>query len=72
MMHPIIARIISPIYIFFGPYLSKRMARGIYWAAPAKKKILVKKPISVASSENVCVNSGANIAFVFRRKKDNK
>ena len=64
--------IFSPIYIFFGPYLSKRMARGIYWAAPAKKKILVKKPISVAFSENVCVNSGANIALVFRRKKDNK
>ena len=42
MMHPIIARIISPIYIFFGPYLSKRMARGIYWAAPAKKKYLLK------------------------------
>jgi hypothetical protein len=48
------------------------MARGIYWAAPAKKKILVKKPISVAFSENVSVNSGANIAFVFRRKEDNK
>jgi|TARA_B100001093_G_scaffold21272_1_gene19019 hypothetical protein len=57
--------------IFLGPNLSNRIASGIYWIAPEKKKILVKKPISVAFSENVTDNSGARIAFVFLRKKDN-
>ena len=45
--------------IFLGPNLSNRIASGIYWIAPEKKKILVKKPISVAFSENVADNSGA-------------
>ena len=57
--------------IFLGPNLSNRIASGIYCIAPEKKKILVKNPISVAFSENANDNSGARIAFVFLRKKDN-
>ena len=71
MMHPIIAKIISPIYIFWTIFIQKNGKRNILGGS-SEEKILVKKPISVAFSENVSVNSGANIAFVFRRKKDNK
>ena len=34
--------------------------------------MLVKKPISVALSENVAESSGAKIAFVFLKKKESK
>ena len=62
----------KPINTFFGPNLSNKIARGIYCIAPEKKKMLVKKPISVALSENVAESSGAKIAFVFLKKKESK